>query len=500
MSTNNCNTCSSDIGVPQNASSWNTPNFTGCVVGSLPPAVCEGFGCIEKVPACSVEAGHILKLIKLSNYIDLDKLAGLNPDLVQTKFDNEEILKAITTTPIPGIKDGINTIAHQHCDGTYQVDLVSPVALNETQKVQYCGANGTTFFVATGEVNPDSVQVFVLGALVQDYTLNYNGSNTTIILSTAVTNACVDIFWQVPCPTVVQPVDEQVKVSATDIAGFLENKISGTNGITVTKQTFGTSEYMQVELDNPLPTPTAADENKVIYVDATGQYALGTVPCGSSSSLSVQGTDTVGISLDGDILDFNSNDLDIIFSDVTVWDGIKEVQLDLKAGAQLFGITNEAGTQSLTMAVDGTYRITSPDASIDVNINGNDIELQASNVGGSAILNAEHSVADGTGNRTFEVGFMPSSYEILAWDQTNGDDDWSRAFYDSNGTVRGVRHLNETGETAKYSTITRMIDIRFNNASTSRTRAEHVSFTATGIVLNFVESTQDVFFTIIAHR
>lgn len=447
-----CNTCwdttsSGCISIPMNASAWNVPNFTGCELNSLPPGICGSeWDCIKKVPACSVEWGHALKLIKLSNYIDLDKLAKFNPDLVQTKFKNEDVLSAINCAPVLGLKSWINTVATQHCDGKWQIDLVSNIGLTETKKVQYCGVNGSSFFVASGEVNPDSIQVFINGILQTGTTPVYNGANTNVQLQSSVSNVCVDIFYEAKLPDVVAPDVYEIKVSDDDVAGYLENKVQGSNWITTTVQNFWGSEYIDFSLTNPTPTPGAWDVNKIIYVDENGNYSLGS-PCCGWAARKFTGTDTVTATVADDELHILSNTIDVTFTDVDETDDIQEMNIETKPG------------------------------------------------GNTYVIHEAHTSVEWIWERTFVTGFQPSSYEIHSWDQTNWDNQFNRAWYGNDWVQRGIRY--QDGVT---TTMSQMIDIRFNAASTNRTRAEHSAFTEDGITLNFTETTQDMFFTIIAYR
>ena len=373
---NTCNTCKSEtpcIWVPKNASTWNTPNFDGCELWSLPPGICEGYDCIEKVPACSIEWGHILKLIKLSNYIDLDKIAGVNFDGFQEKLDNSCVLSQITKLPVLDIKDGINTVAHQHCDGTYQIDLVTSIPLTETKKVSYCDASGYEFLVTSGQVNQDSIQVFN-GVLIKNYDVIFNGVNTFIKFHDKQVDVCIDIYYQDIAPEVVTPEDCYVKVSDDDVAGFLENKISGGNGIEVTSENFWGSEYMSIALTNPIPTASPLDVNKIVYVDDNGNYQLGS-PCCDRAGATLIGTDGVEWISEDYVVEFNSDSLDIIITDEDIDDGKIEVNIDIADETPLFVIENTNGSVSEEIGFGESLKFTSPDGSVGINITDGCIEL-----------------------------------------------------------------------------------------------------------------------------
>ena len=113
-----------------------------------------------------------------------------------------------------------------------------------------------------------------------------------------------------------------------------------------------------------------------------------------------------------------------------------------------------------------------------------------------------HTIVEGTWDKSFTwFWFAPTSYKVEAWRDVSWWNFWlSKAIVDTAWAVDWYRVHNDWFWNPFQYSLSRVVDVRLQNASSTVTQATHVSFDADWMTLNFSTVLNDVKMIVTAYK
>ena len=379
---NNCSECNTKAYIPSN---FTDPQYNNCKQPgktNLPPGICDSkeWECFDKTPYCAIEEGYKLWMFKLSEFIDLDILHWFDPKNFLEIPDNIDYLNCIDYKPLKWVISWANTVAHTHPDWTVQIDLVTTFPFSQLKSVSYPKFSWTKLDVIWNVESIDQIWVYMSWLLLMkdvDYTTEEpnGGLYYKICFPTNMKCKNIVVTYQEKQPEVVSDnTDILVKASENDtVASYLEQKITWNYGVSVNVLNEWDNEFLEISLDNVIPSPSTLDCGKVISVNKDWEYSLSN--CCGNNELEVTWTDWATFWID-QCLNIVSEHIKVTLSEDDETDCVN-MNMCLPEWLELFTIIDwDAVPWSTSVSFGDSIKIHSDDWSILVDVTADEILLQ----------------------------------------------------------------------------------------------------------------------------